>query len=137
VKENLVESPLDWPGVHCARALVEGRKLEGTWFNRTAYYRAQKRRKAGEPPVQENDFKTAEFVELTPLPCLANLGAMQHRDFIEGLIERVVAEAAAKREEKGTMVLGAARLQRQNPHIQPNRVKKSPAPRFHLLRSPF
>jgi hypothetical protein len=133
VKENLVESPLDWPGVHCARALVEGRKLEGTWFNRTAYYRAQKRRKAGEPPVQENDYKTKEFLELTPLPCLANLGAVQHREFIEGLIERVVAEAAAKREEKGSMVLGAARLQRQNPHTQPNRMKKSPAPRFHAF----
>ncbi len=31
------------------------------------------------------------------------------------------------------MVLGAARLQRQNPHTQPNRIKKSPAPRFHAF----
>lgn len=73
VKENLVESPLDCPGVHCARALVEGRKLEGAWFNRTAFYRAQKRRKAGDPPVQENEYKTPEVLELAPLPCLANL----------------------------------------------------------------
>jgi hypothetical protein len=53
--------------------------------------------------------------------CLANLGASQHREFIEGLIERVVAEAAAKREKQGSMVLGSARLQRQNPHTQPYR----------------
>jgi hypothetical protein len=31
------------------------------------------------------------------------------------------------------MVLGAARLQTQNPHTQPNRMKKSPAPRFHAF----
>jgi hypothetical protein len=71
--------------------------------------------------------------ELTPLPCLANLGEAQYLEFIEGVIEKIVAEAAAKREEKGTMVLGAARLQRQNPHTQPNRIKKSPAPRFHAF----
>jgi hypothetical protein len=32
VKEGLVESPLEWPGIHCARALVHGEKLEGYWF---------------------------------------------------------------------------------------------------------
>jgi len=107
VKEDLVESPLDWPGVHSARALVEGCRLEGTWFDRTGYSRARKRRKAGAPPVQENDYKTSEFLELTPLPCLANLGAAQHREFIEGLVEKIVAEAAANRGEKGSIVLGA------------------------------
>jgi hypothetical protein len=112
---------------------VEGCKLEGTWFNRTGYGRAQKRRKAGAPPVQENDYKTAEFLELTPLPCLAYLGAAQHREFIEGVIEKIVAEAAAHREAQGSMVVGAARLQKQNPHTQPNRIKKSPAPRFHVF----
>ena len=69
----------------------------------------------------------------TPLPCLANLGATHHRELIEGLIEKLVAEAAANREENGSMVLGAARLQKQNPHTQPNRIKKSPAPRFHAF----
>ncbi len=112
---------------------MEGRKLEGTWFDRTGNSRAQKRRNAGAPPVQENDYKTVEFLELTPLPCLANLGATHHRELIEGLIEKLVAEAAANREAKLSMVLGAARLQKQNPHTQPNRIKKSPAPRFHAF----
>ena len=35
VKEGLCVSPLDWPGVHCAKALVHGEKLEGVWFNRS------------------------------------------------------------------------------------------------------
>jgi hypothetical protein len=133
VKENLVEKPHEWPGVHCVRALVEGQSLEGVWFDRTAYSRAQRRRKATDPPVQESDFKTTETLELKPLPCLANLGAVQQRDLIHSSIEKIVAAATAARGEKGVMVLGAARLQRQHPHTQPNRIKKSPAPRFHAF----
>jgi hypothetical protein len=131
VKENLVEHPQEWPGVHCVRALIEGQSLEGTWFDRTAYSRAQRRRKAGDTPVQEDDFKTAEILELSPLPCLANLDAAQRHDLIQSTIEKIVATAAAARGVKGTMVLGAATLQKQHPHTQPNRIKKSPAPRFH------
>jgi len=29
-KEDLVERPRDWPGVHCVRALLEGEALEGS-----------------------------------------------------------------------------------------------------------
>jgi hypothetical protein len=131
VKEQLVEHPREWPGVHCVKALMEGQQLEGTWFDRTAYSRAQRRRKATDPPIQESAFKTTEFLELSPLPCLANLGTAQQRELIQSTIERIVAATAAARVEKGAMVLGAARLQKQHPHTQPNRIKKSPAPRFH------
>jgi hypothetical protein len=58
-------------------------------------------------------------------------GATQQRELIQSTIEKIVAAAAAASREKGAMVLGAAKLQRQHPHTQPNRIKKSPAPRFH------
>ena len=45
-------------------------KLEGTWFDRTADRGAQRRRKPDQPEVKENDFKTVEVLELSPLPCL-------------------------------------------------------------------
>jgi len=32
------------------------------------------------------------------------------------------------------MVLGAHRLQKQDPHTRPNRTKRSPAPRFHAIQ---
>lgn len=38
VREGLVERPQQWPGVHCAQALLDGSPLEGTWFDRTALY---------------------------------------------------------------------------------------------------
>jgi hypothetical protein len=34
-KEGLVERLADWPGVHCATALLTGDPVEGTWFDRT------------------------------------------------------------------------------------------------------
>ena len=131
VKEQLVESTLEWPGVHCARALIETRKLEGTWFDRTAYSRAQKRRKASAPPIRESDYQTTEVLELTPLPFLANLDPAQRRGLIESLIGKIATEAAAHRQEKGAMALGAATVKKLHPHTRPNRFKRSPAPRFH------
>jgi hypothetical protein len=133
VKEGLVENPLDWPGVHCAKALAEGRRLEGTWFDRSAHYRAKQRSKPGDPPVQEIDYKTTEILEIQPLPCLAELGDVQRREYVAERIARIAAEAAADRKEKGVMALGAATLQKQHPHTQPYKSKKSPAPRFHAF----
>jgi REP element-mobilizing transposase RayT len=135
VKENLVEHPFEWPGVHSARALAEGRGHEGVWFDRTAFYRAQRSRKADQPPVQESDFKTVETLELSPLPCLADLSENQQRLQLESLIAKVVADGAAEREAEGKMVLGVRMLQKQNPHTRPNRTKRSPAPRFHAIQS--
>jgi hypothetical protein len=135
IGRHLVEHPREWPGIHCVKALIEGERLEGIWFDRSAYSRAQRRRKAADPPVQESDFKTPEVLELSPLPCLANLGKAQQRDLIQSTIERIGAAATAARVERGSMVLGAARLQKQHPHTQPNRIKKSPAPRFHAYEA--
>ena len=43
-KEGLVASPLDWPGVSSAKTLYHGeRTMQGTWYDRTAQYRALKR----------------------------------------------------------------------------------------------
>ena len=42
-KEDLVERPRDWPGVHAVRALLEGEVLEGLWFDRTKEYLARRR----------------------------------------------------------------------------------------------
>ncbi len=133
VKEHLVESPLDWPGIHCARTLVDGHRLEGTWLDRTGLYRARKRRKRGEPPVQEKDFITTQVLELTPLPCLAGMDVTRQRQFVAGLMEEVVAEGVAARKEKGMMALGAKAVAKQHPHSQPKNSKKSPAPRFHTF----
>ena len=35
VKEDLVERVRDWPGLHCAHELRDGKPLEGVWIDRT------------------------------------------------------------------------------------------------------
>ena len=39
-KEGLVNSPRQWPGVHCAKALMTGQGIPGVWVDRTALYNA-------------------------------------------------------------------------------------------------
>jgi hypothetical protein len=69
VKEDLVERVSQWPGAHCARALVEGAPVEGYWFDRSQEYAARQRR-------QDFDrlcYATRETLILSPLPCWKHL----------------------------------------------------------------
>ncbi|MCP4005196.1 MAG: DUF4419 domain-containing protein, partial [bacterium] len=34
IKENLVAQIADWEGLHCAEALIDGRPMTGTWYDR-------------------------------------------------------------------------------------------------------
>jgi hypothetical protein len=53
--------------------------------------------------------------------------------FYAGLVEKIEADAAALREQTGREPLGASAILRQDPKTEPNRTKKSPAPRFHAF----
>jgi len=127
VKEFLVEKVLDWPGVHAARALLEGKPLEGLWFDRTKEYGARRR---GEEHERER-FATRETVTLSPLPCWEHLSPEKQRELIAELLREIEEEAAAQREAAGKTVLGRAAILKQQPHERPQRSKKSYAPLFH------
>ena len=68
-KEGLVERLQQWPGVHCVQALMEGKTLEGWWFDRTQEYLARRR---GEE-FGLFQYATREALELDPLPCWKHL----------------------------------------------------------------
>ena len=72
VKEGLVEHVQDWPGVHCAAALLDGQPLVGHWFDRTREYAARNQGEAFSPLR----FATEETVELSPIPCWADLSTV-------------------------------------------------------------
>jgi hypothetical protein len=125
VKENLVERPHQWPGVHCAAALLAGTDLEGAWLDRTACYEARHR---GEDKTAA-DFSIPERVAFTPLPCWAHLQPAAYRFWVAELIRRIVEEARRNRSGRG--VLGKRAILAQNPHDKPLHSDRSPAPLVH------
>jgi REP element-mobilizing transposase RayT len=126
-KEDLVDRPRDWPGVHAVRALLEGEVLEGLWFDRTQEYLARRR---GEK-FDRLQYATREVLELDPLPCWEHLTAEQRRARIAALVEDIESEIAVRRKKTGIKPLGVAVVLAQNPLRRPKKTKKSPAPAFH------
>jgi len=126
-KEDLVDRPRDWPGVHAVRALLEGEVLEGLWFDRTQEYLARRR---GEK-FDRLEYATREVLELDPLPCWKHLNEEQRRARVAALVEDIESEAAARRKRTGVQPRGPAAVLKQNPLRRPKKTKKSPAPAFH------
>jgi REP element-mobilizing transposase RayT len=129
VKEGLVASPFDWPGVHCAQALTEGTAISGRWHDRTLESKSRRKGLALDP----QDLVEQETLQLTPLPCWKSLTSEEYRARVQQLIEAIEADARLQHEETGKAPLGADAICRQNPHHEPNRMKKGPAPLVHAV----
>jgi len=126
-KEGLVERLSDWPGVHAAQALVEGKPLEGTWFDRTREAAARRRNEA----FESMKYATRYTLTLVPLPCWEHLSPEKYRERVARLVQEIEAEAAARREAEATPARGPKEIRAQQRHERPKRLKKGPAPLFH------
>jgi hypothetical protein len=102
----LVERPRDWPGLHVARALVDGESLQGYWFSRTQEYAARQR---GET-FDRLQYATRETVTLSPLPCWKHLSADSWKRRALSVITQIETEAAARRANTGSEPLGVAAI---------------------------
>ena len=127
-KEGLVLSPRDWPGVHSATALCEGRPIEGTWISRTAYWAARNR---GED-VLPSEFGTDYKIHLESLPCWQHLDEYVWRGYVREMVEQIEKETLREHERNQTAPCGATAVLQKPPHYTPGRQKKGPAPRFHV-----
>jgi hypothetical protein len=130
VKEGLVARIEEWPGVHAAPALLSGGPLEGVWYDRTKEYLSKIKGKKTDP----DRFAETETLTLVPLPCWKHLSPEAYQARIASLIQKIEEDAAAQRQATGRPPLGADVILRQEPRTEPNRTKKSPAPRFHAIR---
>ena len=128
-KEGLVARPQDWPGVHVARALIQGEDLTGRWFDRTQEYAARNR---GER-FDRLQYASVETLRLSPLPCWKHLPKDAWRALALHLIHEIEEEATVRRSRTGSEPLGAAAILRQRPHGRPRDSKRSPAPLFHTV----
>jgi REP element-mobilizing transposase RayT len=126
-KEDLVERPGEWPGVHCVEALTQGTPLTGYWFDRTQEFAARRRRE----DYDRLRYATREMLVLDPLPCWSHLAPEQYRRRILALVAEIEEEAAVRRSRIGARPLGREGVLQQDPHHRPAKVKKSPAPLVH------
>ena len=126
VKEGLCVSPYDWPGVHSARALATGEKLEGVWFNRTKEWAA---RQCGKE-YGYYDFATRYRVGFAPLPAFRGLVQEEYQAKVADLVREIEEEGVKKRD--GDSVAGQRKILMQNPYVPPTKTtKRSPKPGFH------
>ena len=126
VKEGLCASPFDWPGVHSAKALVTGEKLEGVWFNRTKEWAA---RQCGRE-YGYYDFATHYRVGFAPLPAFRGLAGEEYHAKVADLVREIEEEGVKKRD--GDSVAGRRKILMQNPLEPPTKMtKRSPKPGFH------
>ena len=113
VKEGLVESPLGWPGVHAARALVHGEPLEGYWFNRSKEWAARNRGQE----FGTYDFATKYLVSLAQLPAFRHLSPEEYQDRVAQLIDEI--EEENERKWAGNPVAGVKKILRARVQIDP------------------
>jgi hypothetical protein len=122
-KEGLVESPLDWPGLCSIRERVTGRRPVFSFFDATAFYRAQRR---SQQKLRKSDFTRQVTITLSPWPNWAGMPPHRQREHAERLMNTAVERA--KNLRGGRPVLGVEAVLLQSPFDKPVHVKHSPAP---------
>ncbi len=138
-KEGLVSSPLKWPGVHSARAMVFGKNDSGTWFSRTnartgtwfSRTNARTAKNQRRKPKKE-DIETNYEIYLSPLPCWARFSKHEHRCRVLDLIRGIEVDTRAMHQEKGTQPLGKKAVIAMDPLHIPDKVAYSEAPPIHV-----
>jgi hypothetical protein len=121
-KEGLVARLQDWPGVHVAKALIQGEDLTGTWFDRTQEYSARNR---GEK-FDRLQYATSETLHLSPLPCWKHLPEEAWRGRALKLVQEIAEETTGHLPRTGSQPLGAAAILSKHPHHRPKTQKRSP-----------
>ena len=126
-KEGLVASAGAWPGPNCITALTHGDLLRGTWFDRSAEYRA----KAAGKDIKPGQFSTSYDVILTPLPCLQHLDTDQRQAHFRRVVREIDVAAEAANQAMNRTPMGAEKILAQDPHHRPDAPDRSPAPLVH------
>ena len=126
-KEGLVADPREWPGATCVHSLLDGTSVSGIWIDRTAMWAALR---AGEDCSEERFTEQVEL-ELTPLPCWAEIDEDERRAKVASMVDDIVDRTREVNRALGRRPLGAKKILAQNPHDHPESPKKGPAPRCH------
>lgn len=111
VKEGLVESAQEWPGLASVKERLGDPTPSYTRFERTAFNRAMS--KANKEGIKRNKFTRKVSVRLSAWPFLEGLSAAECRKVVARLAGSAADEARLKR--GGKPALGVQAVLRQNP----------------------
>ena len=125
VKEGLVRSPDEWPGLSCLPDLQGRRPREFSWFDWTRRWQA--RSGSGVPDRFDPRFVTKETLELRPLPLARFSRPSAFRRFLKRALDAVNRQG--RREHP--RVLGRRGVLSQAPQHRPERPKRSRRPWCH------
>jgi REP element-mobilizing transposase RayT len=113
VKEDLVEHPREWGGLHGYAQLCEGREVTGEWVDWTALYRARRRALARKTPTPEptvDEFTRRLSLELEPPAVWADLTSDELRERCSRWADEVARDESRRRRAGGLKVLGMRRV---------------------------
>jgi REP element-mobilizing transposase RayT len=121
-KEKLVASPVDWPGVTSARALLGLETLIGYWVDHGRKRRLERSGRTPHPSEYTKEYR----IELAPLPIMEKLSEVQRMVMIRDMIDDIKAKYPGP-------YLGAAAVLAQDPKFEPENPKRSTAPAVHTM----
>ena len=135
VKEDLVEHPKQWPGLHAYKQICLKQTLKGIWVDRTRLYHAKQQAKLkknlGKSMPTEADFTIELSVEIDgPPPMWAELTQEEYESLCESLVAETVELHIQRRKAEKKGVLGVKKVLVQ-PIFQRRFTKRSACPLCH------
>ena len=108
VKEDLVERPEHWPGLHCAKHMMTGARIKAEWLDATSYHRAKtiQSRLVRKKRLNKSDFIQRLDLTVDALPCWQHLSIKARRSHVSALVAEIVAEEARRRKRERKTVVG-------------------------------
>jgi REP element-mobilizing transposase RayT len=114
-KEDLVDSPLDWPGVHCAIWMVTKKTPKARWFNGTRFAEETFRAKRlGLKMPSKEDFWEETKINLATPPMWELDDGTSPQEHAKRLIGQIEKTHRARRKATGIRVMGANAVRAQN-----------------------
>jgi REP element-mobilizing transposase RayT len=124
VKEGLVRSPREWPGLSCLPQLLGAARRVFHFFRWTRRWKGGSLVEGAEDRYSKS-WSEEVVLELSPLPHWASLGPAQRRAKIEVMLKDI------EQEHQATTKLGLSGVLRQNPMGRPAKPKRTPEPWCH------
>ena len=133
LKEDLVWTLKNWPGIHLAKNIIDGEVLRGYWIeygNLNVARKAAERRGEDPDTVNPMDFAIHCEVPVEPLPAWKDRPFEEYRAWVAEIVEQIEQVHRERRKRDKPGVLGRRKILKADPHHRPKTLKSSPAPAF-------